>query len=135
MQLILSRKTYCSNIFREKFSKPWIKMERYIYTLPRRVTINTNLRIFQYKVLHNILYLNKMLYKFGKKVSPLCSFCFLFWFLNKNKFSLDAATTSFPKCINNPSNYTTDLHLWTHWSQTKVPLDKSYTTYIYALCL
>ena len=46
-----------------------------IYTLPRRVTINTNFRIFQYKLLHNILYLNGVLYKFGKKISPLCSFC------------------------------------------------------------
>ena len=32
-----------------------------IYALPRRVTINTNLRIFQYKSLHSILYLNDML--------------------------------------------------------------------------
>ena len=46
-----------------------------------------------------------MLYKFGKKVSPLCSFCMLkpespaFSFLHKNKLSPDAATTFFPKCI------------------------------------
>ena len=46
-----------------------------IYTLPRHVTFNTNLRIFQNKLLHNILYLNKMLHEFGKKLSPLCSFC------------------------------------------------------------
>ena len=44
-----------------------------IYTLPIRVTIN--LRIFQYKLLHNILYLNKMLYKFGRKVSHFAFFC------------------------------------------------------------
>ena len=50
-------------------------MERYIYTIPRRVTINKNLRIFQYKLLHNILCLNEILYKFGKKLSLLCSFC------------------------------------------------------------
>ena len=37
--------------------------------------ININLRIFQYKLLHNILYLNEMLYKFGKNLSPPCSFC------------------------------------------------------------
>ena len=47
----------------------------YIYTLPRRVTINRNLCIFQYKLLHNILYLKEMLHKFGKKVSPHYSFC------------------------------------------------------------
>ena len=36
-------------------------MERYIYTLPRRVTINTNLSIFQYKLLHKILHINESL--------------------------------------------------------------------------
>ena len=40
-----------------------------IYTLPTRVTINTNLCMFQYKLLHNNLYLNEMLYKFGKKAT------------------------------------------------------------------
>ena len=30
-----------------------------IYTLPRKVTINAYLRSFQYKILNNILYLNK----------------------------------------------------------------------------
>ena len=50
------------------------QMERQIYTLARRVTINTNLRMFQYKLLHNSLYLNEMFYKFGKKVSPISSF-------------------------------------------------------------
>ena len=33
----------------------------------RRVTINTNLCIFQYELLQNILHLNEMLYKFRKK--------------------------------------------------------------------
>ena len=50
------------------------QMERQIYTLARRVTINTNLRMFQYKLLHNSLYLNEMFYKFGKKVSSISSF-------------------------------------------------------------
>ena len=30
-------------------------------TLPRRVTVNTNFRIFQYKLLHNVLYLKDAL--------------------------------------------------------------------------
>ena len=86
-------------------------MERY-YALPTRcVMINTNLCILQYKLLHNILYINEMPYKYGKKVSSLCSFCMedphLFLFLYKNKLSLDLATLSFPRCANNPSNYTT----------------------------
>ena len=43
--------------------------------MPRRVTIDTNLRIFQYKVLNNVLYLNEKLFKFKVVSSPLCSFC------------------------------------------------------------
>ena len=35
-----------------------------VYILPRIVTINTRLRVFQYKVLNNALYLNKNLYIF-----------------------------------------------------------------------
>ena len=31
--------------------------------------------MFQYKVLHDILFENKMLFKFGNVTSPLCSFC------------------------------------------------------------
>ena len=46
-----------------------------IYILPRVVTINSFQRNFQYKILHNILYLNKMLFTFGKIKTPLCSFC------------------------------------------------------------
>ena len=92
-------------------------LERYIYTLPRRVTINTNLRVFQYKLVHNILYLIEMLYKFGQKVSSLCSFYLkepenpIHFILEQKKLSLGAATF-FPKFINNSSNYTTELHLW-----------------------
>ena len=47
-------------------------MERYI---PRQVIVNTNLSTFQYKLLHNTLYLNEMLYKFGKIAFPLCFIC------------------------------------------------------------
>ena len=64
-----------------------------IYLLPRLVTLDSNLRIFQYKLLNNILYLNKMLFKFGKVTSPLCSFCkledetplHLFYFCSKTQ--------------------------------------------------
>ena len=37
--------------------------------------MDTKAHIFQYKVLHNILYPNKKLFKFGKVTSPRCSFC------------------------------------------------------------
>ena len=38
-----------------------------IYMLPRLVTYNTYMRSFQYKILNNILYLNKKLHIFGIK--------------------------------------------------------------------
>ena len=43
--------------------------------MPHRVTIGTNLLIFQYKILSNILYLNEKLFKFKIVSSPLCYFC------------------------------------------------------------
>ena len=46
-----------------------------IYILPRAVTIKSFQRNVQYKILHNILYLNNMLFTFGKRKTPLCSFC------------------------------------------------------------
>ena len=46
-----------------------------IYLLPHKTTINTKHRSFQYKILNNVLYLNKLLFKFGNVKSPLCSFC------------------------------------------------------------
>ena len=46
-----------------------------IYILPRVVNINSFQRNFQYKILHNILCLSKMLFTFGKTKTPLCSFC------------------------------------------------------------
>ena len=46
-----------------------------VYILPRIVTINTSLRVFQYKVLNNALYLNKHLYIFKLSDIKLCYFC------------------------------------------------------------
>ena len=43
--------------------------------MPPYVTIDTNLRIFQYKILNSILYLNEKLFKFKIVYSRLCSFC------------------------------------------------------------
>ena len=45
-----------------------------IYMLPRLATYNTYMWSFQYKLLNNVLFLNKKLYIFGIKSSPLCSF-------------------------------------------------------------
>ena len=46
-----------------------------IYLLPRLVTLDSYSRSFQYKILNNVLYLNKKLFKFRKLTSPLCPFC------------------------------------------------------------
>ena len=46
-----------------------------IYVLPRVVTINIFQSNFQYKILHNILYLSKMLFTYGKIKAPLSPFC------------------------------------------------------------
>ena len=46
-----------------------------IYLLPREISRSTSCGAFQYKILNNVLYLNKMLFRFGKTLSALCSFC------------------------------------------------------------
>ena len=46
--------------------------------LPRLVRHNTYMRSFQYKILNNILHLNKKLHISGIKSSPLCFFCNLY---------------------------------------------------------
>ena len=39
------------------------------------VTLDSYSRSFQYKILNNVLYLNKKLFTFRKSTSPLCPFC------------------------------------------------------------
>ena len=43
-----------------------------VFSTPRKVTIESQMRIFQYKILNNVLYLNKLLYKMKIVKSPLC---------------------------------------------------------------
>ena len=61
---------YFENLF-ETSQFNWKKKNFLIHN----TTLDTKARMFQYKVLHNILYANKMLFKFGKVTSPRCSFC------------------------------------------------------------
>ena len=80
-----SRKLYQIQIS-EKYEKPTLQLhyERYfnkfdfdwklIYCLPHMVTVDTKLRVFQYKILNNILFVNKMLFKIRKVESAMCSF-------------------------------------------------------------
>ena len=45
----------------------------YLFALRRK--LNSRLAIFQYKIIHNILYTNSLLYKMKKINSPDCPFC------------------------------------------------------------
>ena len=95
--LIKKNNLYCLNKLRtrelcqiqisEKYKKPISQFhyERYfskfnfdwksIYLLPQMVTVDKKVRLFQNKILNNILFVNKMLFKFKKVESPLCSLC------------------------------------------------------------
>ena len=64
---------YFENLFND-YNIDWTA----IYMLPCLVMYNTYMRSFQYKILNNVLFLNKKLYTFGIKPSPLCSFCNLY---------------------------------------------------------
>ena len=64
-----------TQIYHEKLLKTTNLNWKEIYILPRKISIDSNLRMFQYKILNNILLLNKLLFKFKKVPSPLCSFC------------------------------------------------------------
>ena len=71
MQILLNqRHKIISRIFSNHPS-----LTKKIYFLIRNTTLDTKTLMFQYKVLHNALYVNKMLFKFGKVISPRCSFC------------------------------------------------------------
>ena len=51
--------------YQKKFSNSNLDWKN-IYLLVHIVTKDSNLRSFQLKLLNNVLYLNKMLFKFGK---------------------------------------------------------------------
>ena len=55
------------NLQRDDFSK--------IYLLPIKATKETKLIMFQYKIIHHILFTNSLLYKMKKVSSPHCPFC------------------------------------------------------------
>ena len=74
--LISSRTNKVTSVtyFETKFNRnslDWTK----IFLLPGLTTYNTYIRSFQYKILYNILFLNKKLYLSGKTKNPLCSYC------------------------------------------------------------
>ena len=61
--------TYFEQIFAGHVFK-WTK----IYILPKIVTTDLGIWVFQYKFLHNVLYLSKKLFQFNKISSPECFF-------------------------------------------------------------
>ena len=61
---------YFDNLF-PNIELPW----KEIYLTACKATANSYLRCFNYKIINNVLYLNKKLFQFGKTQSPLCSFC------------------------------------------------------------
>ena len=63
-----------SQLYYEGYSNNFDFDWKLVYLLPRIVTVDTKLRFFQYKILSNILFVNKMLFKLRKVESQLCSF-------------------------------------------------------------
>ena len=60
--------------FEKHFSQSNIEWQN-IYILPRVVVVYNRIRVFQYKLLNNVLFLNKMLCKFGIVSRSYCLFC------------------------------------------------------------
>ena len=78
MQLLLKYvKPKCQNYQERKFDGCNFN-GKLIYKLPRIATYDAKIRIFQYKLLKNVLYLNKKLFHFGIISQPKCSICELY---------------------------------------------------------
>ena len=60
--------------FERTFNKTEIDWSQ-IYLLPWKVSVETRIRAFQFKIQHNILYLNQKLHKMGLAEFPLCNLC------------------------------------------------------------
>ena len=58
-------------IYAETFQLEWEK----VHSLFFKITLDTKLREFQYKILHRICYTNVTLFKFVLSKTPLCYFC------------------------------------------------------------
>ena len=70
----LKNKPTCQSYFENLFPNYTFDWAQF-FLLPGIITTNSYQRNFQYKILHNILCLNKKLHMFGKINSPLCSIC------------------------------------------------------------
>ena len=70
-----TQESNCSRKYLQKAKHRNNKLGRKIYTLTRKITIDSYSRIFLYKILNNILYVNKSLYRMKVLDSPLCCLC------------------------------------------------------------
>ena len=77
MQLCLKYDKPTCQSYHEKNFDDYDFNWKLIYRIPR-ITLETKFRIFQYKLLNNVLYLNKKLFQFGIISQPKCSFCELY---------------------------------------------------------
>ena len=64
-------KKLLSTKFNIEGQKTWAS----VYFLHASATLETKIRVFQYKILNNILYLNQRLYHMKLVASRLCSLC------------------------------------------------------------
>ena len=91
-----------------------------VYILPCIVTINTRLRVFQYKLLNNALYLNKHLSIFKLSDTKHCSLrnqedetvIHLFANYSKSKTLWNSLKEFFKDTINLPSLTPAEGHFW-----------------------
>lgn len=106
----------------EKYFPDLVFKWKDIYILPHVATVDTQLCIFQYKLLHNVLYLSKNLFIFITFDTKLCTFCnlkdetttHLFANCFKRKILWNSLKESFKNTIDIPllAPYSIPLHLY-----------------------
>ena len=84
----------CQNYHERKFDGYNFNW-KLIYKLPRIVTYDAKIRIFQYKLSNNVLYLNKKRFYFGTIPQPKCSICNLYDETPQHLFLLMHVYTTF----------------------------------------
>ena len=89
-----------SNVYFENLFNNYNIYWTVTYMLPRLVTYFTYMQSFQQKTLTSVLLLDKQLHTFGRKLSPLCSFCNLYYETPLNIFyECDAVKCSWADLI------------------------------------
>ena len=78
MQLLLKYDKPTCQSYHKKIFDDYNFNWKLIYRIPGIATLETKIRIFQYKLLNNVLYLNKKLFQFSITSQSKCSFCELF---------------------------------------------------------